>query len=52
MSAFIVAALRTAVVPRQGAFRNLGIADLGGPLVRALLARAGIAGGQDRKSVV
>ena len=46
MSAFIVAALRTAVVPRQGAFRNLGIADLGGPLLRSLLAQAGVAAGQ------
>lgn len=52
MSAFIVAALRTAVVPRGGAFRDLGIADLGGPLVRALLDRAGIAAGGVEELIV
>ena len=46
MSAFIVAALRSAVVPRAGAFRGLGIADLGAPVLRAVLAQAGIAPGQ------
>ncbi|MES2434146.1 MAG: thiolase family protein [Pseudomonadota bacterium] len=38
----ILAAKRTAVVPRGGAFSRLEIEDLGAPVVRALLADAGI----------
>lgn len=52
MSAFIVAGLRTAVVPRGGAFRSLGIGDLGGALVAALLDRAGIAGAEVEELIV
>ena len=40
----ILAAKRTAVVPRGGAFAKLEIEDLAAPVVRALLAAAGIAG--------
>lgn len=42
----ILAAKRTAVVPRGGAFARLSIEDLGAPVVVALLAAAGIAPGQ------
>ena len=42
MSAWIVAARRTAVVPRGGAFARLSIEDLGAPVVRAVLAEAGV----------
>lgn len=42
MSAWIVAARRTAVVPRGGAFARLSIEDLGAPVVRAVLADAGV----------
>lgn len=42
MSAWIVAARRTAVVPRGGAFARLSIEDLGAPVVRAVLADAGL----------
>lgn len=52
MSAYIVAGLRTAVVPRMGAFRDLGIADLGVPVVRAVLERAGIAAGEVEELIV
>ncbi len=38
----ILAAKRTAVVPRGGAFSRLEIEDLGAPVVQALLAAAGI----------
>jgi acetyl-CoA C-acetyltransferase len=41
--AFIVAARRTAVCPRGGAFAALSIEDLGVPVVRACLADAGLA---------
>lgn len=40
----ILAAKRTAVVPRGGAFARLEIEDLGAPVVQALLAAAGISG--------
>lgn len=43
MSAFIVAALRTAVVPRGGAFRYLPVEALGAPVIGAVLAAAGVA---------
>lgn len=42
----ILAAKRTAVVPRGGAFAALEIEDLGAPVVRALLDQAGIAADQ------
>jgi acetyl-CoA C-acetyltransferase len=43
MSAFLIGAKRTAVVPRGGAFRDLSLEALGAPVVEALLAEAGIA---------
>ncbi len=43
MSEFLVAARRTAVVPKGGAFRRLGMVDLAVPVVLACLADAGIA---------
>lgn len=46
MSAFVIAAKRTAVVPRGGAFRALRLEDLGAPVVGVLLAAAGIAAGE------
>ncbi len=39
----IVAALRSAVAPFGGAFAGLSAHDLGAPVLRALLARAGVA---------
>ena len=42
MSAWIVAARRTAVVPRGGAVARLSIEDLGAPVVRAVLADSGV----------
>ena len=42
MSAFVVAARRTAVVPRGGAFARLGLVELAVPVVTACLADAGI----------
>ena len=43
MTAFIIAAKRSAVVPRGGAFAALSIEDLGTPVALACLAAAGIA---------
>ncbi len=43
MIARIIAAKRSAVVPRGGAFARLSIEDLGTPVIAALLADAGIA---------
>ena len=43
MSAFVIAARRSAVVPRGGAFQRLEICDLAVPVVAACLADAGIA---------
>lgn len=43
MTAFIIAAKRSAVVPRGGAFVGLSIEDLGAPVALACLAAAGIA---------
>lgn len=43
MSAFVVAARRTAVIPRGGAFAALSIEALGAPVIAACLAAAGIA---------
>ena len=45
MSARIIAAKRSAVVPRGGAFARCSIEDLGTPVIAALLADAGIAPG-------
>lgn len=42
----LLAAKRSAVVPRGGAFARLSIEQLGAPVVLALLAEAGIAPGQ------
>ena len=39
----ILAAKRTAVVPRGGAFARLNIEDLAAPVIAALLDQAGIA---------
>jgi acetyl-CoA C-acetyltransferase len=39
---FIVAARRTAVAPRNGAFRRLELHDLAAPVIRACLADAGL----------
>ena len=44
--AVILAAKRTAICPRGGAFARLSIEDLGAPVVQALLAAAGISGDQ------
>ena len=43
MTAFVIGARRTAVVPRGGAFRALSVEALGAPVIVALLAEAGIA---------
>lgn len=45
MSAFIIAARRTAVAPRDGAFRALSLEALAAPVIAALLADAGLEGG-------
>lgn len=42
----LIAARRTAVVPRGGAFARLGIEDLAAPVLRACLADAGLAPAQ------
>lgn len=44
-SAVIVAARRTAVAPRGGAFRHLQADELAAPVIEAVLADAGIPGG-------
>lgn len=41
-TAFVIGALRTAVVPKGGAFRALRVEDLAAPVIRALLDQAGI----------
>ncbi len=43
MSAYVVAARRTAVAPRGGGFARLGLADLAVPVIRSCLADVGIA---------
>lgn len=43
MTAFVVAAFRTPVMPRGGAFAGLSLHDLAAPLVSACLAEAGVA---------
>lgn len=52
MTAFIIAAKRSAVVPRGGAFAGLSIEDLGAPVARACLAAAGIAAGRVDEIIV
>ena len=42
-AAFVIAALRTAVAPRGGAFRHLRVEDLAAPVIQGLLARTGLA---------
>ncbi len=46
MTAFLIAARRTAVMPRGGAFGALEIHDLAAPVIRAVLDDAGIAADQ------
>lgn len=46
MTARILAARRTAVVPRGGAFAGLRIEDLAAPVIAAVLADAGLVAGQ------
>jgi acetyl-CoA C-acetyltransferase len=46
MTAVILAARRTAIVPRNGAFAALSLEDMGVPVVQALLTDAGIAADQ------
>lgn len=43
--AYIIAARRTAVAPRNGAFRHRELADLGAPVMHALLQDTGLGGG-------
>lgn len=43
--AFVIAARRTAVVPRGGAFRDIAVDALGAAVLQAVLADAGIAAG-------
>lgn len=45
MSAFVIAARRTAVVPRGGAFAKLSIEDLASPVMAQLLRDAGLGAG-------
>ena len=52
MSAFVAAAMRTAVVPRGGAFRHLSVEALGAPVIGALLAAADVAPGQVDEVIV
>ncbi|MBC7739247.1 MAG: thiolase family protein [Candidatus Saccharibacteria bacterium] len=52
MTAFVVAACRTAVVPRGGTFAGLSLSDLAVPVVQACLTDAGIAGAQVDEVVV
>ena len=42
MTVFMVAARRTAVIPRGGAFQRLSIEDLAAPVLLACLTDAGI----------
>jgi acetyl-CoA C-acetyltransferase len=51
MQAFVIAAKRTAVMPRGGAFRGLSLEELAAPVLQALLAEAGI-GAEDVDEVV
>ena len=42
--AYIIAALRTPVAPRNGAFRSCEVSDLAAPVLRALLMNTGVSG--------
>ncbi len=42
MDAFIIAARRTPVAPRNGAFRNFEVADLAAPIIHAILSDAAL----------
>ncbi len=42
--AYIIAALRTPVAPRNGAFRSCEVSDLAAPVLRALLMNTGVFG--------
>ncbi|MES2667589.1 MAG: thiolase family protein [Pseudomonadota bacterium] len=46
MTAFVIAARRSAVVPRGGAFARLSIEDIAAPVLRACLHDAGLEAGQ------
>lgn len=52
MTAYIIAAKRSAVVPRGGAFAGLSIEDLGAPVALACLTAAGIAHGRVDEIIV
>lgn len=52
MSTYIVAARRTAVMPRGGAFERLSLADLAVPVIRACLQDVGIDGGEVDEIIV
>lgn len=52
MTAFIIAAKRSAIVPRGGAFAGLSIEQLGAPVALACLAAAGIAADQVDEIIV
>lgn len=52
MSAGIIAARRTAVMPRGGAFARLDVEALAGPVIAAVLADAGIGPGEVDELVV
>ncbi len=52
MAAHLIAARRTPVMPRGGAFATLGLADLAVPVIAACLADAGIAAGEVDELIV
>ena len=52
MTAHIIAACRSAVVPRGGAFAGLSLDTLGAPVMQAALAQAGIAPAQVDEVIV
>jgi acetyl-CoA C-acetyltransferase len=52
MTVYMIAACRTAVIPRGGAFQRLSIEDLGAPVLLACLADAGLDPGQVDEVIV
>ncbi len=50
--AFVIAARRTAVVPRGGAFRDVSVDALGSAVARAVLADAGVGAGEVDEVIV
>ena len=52
MTAFVIAARRTAVMPRGGAFRDLDLHELAAPVIRACLADAQIDAGRVDELIV